>query len=112
LYQYEAAIDSGTDDDGADQLIRVCREVCPNATDEEIAHFIRLKGASKRIKQPLAYLKTAVPKCLQGKSLRQYRRDVQQAREAQAQHDRAKQEALAAHIGQPEFRRAVSNLGS
>src|SRR5215467_15430637 len=29
-----------------------------------------------------------VPKCLQGESLRQYRRGVQQAREAQAQRDR------------------------
>jgi hypothetical protein len=68
------------------------REACPDATDEEIAHFILLKGSGKGIQQPLAFLKTAVPKCLQGESLRQYRRDAQQAREAQAQQDRLQRE--------------------
>jgi DNA-binding MarR family transcriptional regulator len=86
------AIDPGTDDDGAAQLIEASRKACPGATDEEIAHFILLKGSSKGIQQPLAFLKTAVPKCLQGESLRQYRREVQQTREAQAQHDRLERE--------------------
>lgn len=80
-------IDPGTDDDGALQIIAAARQTCPDATDEEIAHFIRLKGRSKGIKQPLAFLRTAVPKCLQGESLRQYRHDAQQAREAQEQRD-------------------------
>ena len=77
---------------GAAQLIASSREACPDATDEEIAHFIRLKGAGKGIKRPLAFLKTAAPKCLQGESLRQHRRDVQLAREAQAERDRMERE--------------------
>jgi hypothetical protein len=85
-------IDPGTDDDGAAQLIEASRKACPDATDEEIAHFILLKGSNKGIQQPLAFLKTAVPKCLQGESLRQYRRDAQQAKEAQAQQDRLQRE--------------------
>jgi hypothetical protein len=97
------AIDPGTDDDGAAQLVEASRKACPDATDEEIAHFTLLKGSSKGIKQPLAFLKTAVPKCLQGESLRLYRRDVQQARKAQAQRDRLERE---------HWQRVLDNPGS
>jgi hypothetical protein len=96
-------IDPGTDDDGAAQLIEASRKACPDATDEEIAHFTLLKGSSKGIQQPLAFLKTAVPKCLQGESLRQYRREVDQAREAQAQRDRLERE---------HWQRVLDNPGS
>jgi hypothetical protein len=86
------AIDAGTDDDGARQLIAASRQACPDATDDEIVHFISVKGRTKGIKHPLAFLKTAVPKCLRGESLRQYRRDVQQTREAEAERDRESRE--------------------
>jgi hypothetical protein len=97
------AIDPGTDDDGAAQLIAASRIACPGATDEEIAHFILLKGSNRGIKQPLAFLKTAVPKCLQGESLRLYRQEVQQTSEAQAQRDRLKRE---------HWQRVLDNPGS
>jgi hypothetical protein len=50
---------------------------------------LALVQAVFRIRAVVVFLKTAVPKCLQGESLRQYRRDVQQTREAQAQLARA-----------------------
>ena len=67
----------GTDDDALQTLIQKCRNHQPDATEEEIAHFIHLKGELARnfasIKNPLGFLLESVPKCFEGESFRRFR---------------------------------------
>jgi hypothetical protein len=56
------------------ELVRRCREKAPDATDEEIVYFLRQKAElifrMGTVKSPVAFLSTAVPRCLEGDSLR------------------------------------------
>jgi hypothetical protein len=58
-------------------LVERCRAAAPGVTDEEIAYFLRQKAELMTrmgtVKSPLAFLKTAVPRCLEGEALRQLR---------------------------------------
>lgn len=80
------------DDEAADHLITACREHAPDATTEEICHFIAAKGEHvlrrREVRNPVGLLQVAVPKCFQGESFRLYR-------EAEGQK-RAQMEAAAA----------------
>jgi hypothetical protein len=65
------------DDEFVATLIDKCRAVTPDATAEEIAHFVRAKGEKalngRRVSSLTGFLLTAVPKCLTGTLLEDYR---------------------------------------
>ena len=73
------------DDASAAALAAACREHTPDATDEEIAHFVRLKAdliqRMGNVKSPMGFLRTAVPRCFEGESFRQFREAEEQRRE-------------------------------
>jgi hypothetical protein len=66
-------------------LVNKCRIAAPDATGDEIAYFVRAKGEkalnSRRVPGLTGFLLTAVPKCLQGTLLEEYRTAKQQERE-------------------------------
>ncbi len=64
LRRHDPAADEAT----ATALWRRCRAVEPSATAEEVVRFIHLKGG-----QPIGFLLSAVPRCFQGESFRQFR---------------------------------------
>jgi hypothetical protein len=65
------------DDAGVRRIIKDCREVRPDATGEEIAHFVRVKGHElrrrKNVTNMFGLLTTSVPECLGQHSFDQYR---------------------------------------
>ena len=66
------------DDDAVRVIITNCRKSAPDASFDEIVHFIHEKGRvlrNGRISNPLAYLIVYVPKCFQGEAFRQYREE-------------------------------------
>jgi hypothetical protein len=72
------------DDDVLNQLISSCKEEAPDCTDDEIAHFVREKGAmvrAGRISNPIGFLLTAVPKCFSGETFRYFREEQGKLRE-------------------------------
>jgi len=71
------------DDDAVRRLTNACRRRAPDATDEEIVHFIHLKASSPGIKAPIGFLIAAVPKCFEGESLRQFREAERQSKDAE-----------------------------
>lgn len=72
------------------QLRQNCRAKASDCTDEEIAHFITLKGHLARGKpSPGGYLLTTIANCFEGHSFQQFRaeRSRQQAAEEQRQRE-------------------------
>jgi hypothetical protein len=73
------------DDDGIHTLVRLCRERAPDATDSEIAHFVRLKARQAlrtgNVANLTGFLHAAVPRCFEGEAFRQFRRGEEQRRE-------------------------------
>jgi hypothetical protein len=67
----------GVDDESVLALVSACREKAADATDDEIGYFVRLKAdlmyRMGTIKSPMGFLKTAVPRCFEGESFRQFR---------------------------------------
>src|SRR5262249_50198266 len=65
-------------------LVEACRKIADDASEEEIAHFVRLKAdlmsRMGTIKSPMGFLKTAVPRCFEGESFRQFRQAEAQRR--------------------------------
>jgi hypothetical protein len=83
------------DDDVLNQFTSSCKEEAPDCTDDEIAHFVREKGAmirAGRISNPVGFLLTAVPKCFSGETFRYFRAEQGRLRELAAA-DQAKQQA-------------------
>ena len=76
------------DDEAASQLWRRCLDQAPDATPDEVSHFIHLKAGRSGIRMPLGFLLTAVPKCFAGDSFRQFRRERAQAVQSAAERDR------------------------
>ena len=73
------------------------RNVCPDFTDEELVHFIHLKGQligsrDSGISSPIGFLLTSVPKCFVGQSFEQFRKAQREALEREAA-GRAQREA-------------------
>jgi hypothetical protein len=72
------------DDDFVLALVDKCRAVARDATGEEIAYFVRAKGEkalnSRRVSGLTGFLLTAVPKCLKGTLLADYRAGKRQER--------------------------------
>lgn len=75
------------DDDAVRQLVESCRQANQDATGEEIAHFVQVKGEQLRgrrdIQNLIGMLLRSVPRCFDSKMLKDYRRS-RQGREAEA----------------------------
>src|SRR5579872_890012 len=76
------------DDEAAFQLWHRCLNMAPDATPEEIIHFIHLKAGKTGIRMPLGFLLTAVPKCFVGDSFRQFRQERAQTLRSASARDR------------------------
>ncbi|MBN9662314.1 MAG: hypothetical protein J0H49_29215 [Acidobacteria bacterium] len=93
LSQYASA-----DGEAARMLAAGARRHAPDATTEEIVHFIHEKGRLARagkMANPLAYLLVYVPKCFAGDSFRRFRQEVRQARVMEEAAARQAREDLA-----------------
>jgi len=70
------------DEDAAQRIRQACREVTPDVTDEEIAHFIRQEGPALRrnrsLENPMGVLIRHIPRCCRGESLRLHREAIRQ----------------------------------
>jgi hypothetical protein len=70
------------DDSAARRILESCYEKAPDATHEELEHFVRLQASrirnSKRVDNPVGLLIAQVPKCFEGESFRQFRESQQQ----------------------------------
>lgn len=78
LSQYATA-----DGEAARMIAAGARRNAPDATTEEIVHFIHEKGRLARagkMANPLAYLLVYVPKCFAGDGFRRFRQELRQAR--------------------------------
>jgi hypothetical protein len=86
------------DDASVHLLIEACRLKTPDATDEEINHFVRIKADLMQrmgtIKSPMGFLKTSVPRCFEGESFRQFRESEARRREAAALREAAQEEEM------------------
>lgn len=73
------------DDDAAQRIVAACREVAPDVSGEEIAHFIRQEGPALRrnraLDNPMGVLIRHIPRCCQGESLRLHREAVMREEE-------------------------------
>jgi hypothetical protein len=67
------------DNEAVFKLTHACCEADPRATDDEIAHFLRLRGhqmvRAKNILAPAGFLIRTVPKYFQGDSVHRYREE-------------------------------------
>jgi hypothetical protein len=79
---------SDVDDSAAADLWRRCLGNAPDATLDEVVHFIDLKAGKPGIRMPLGFLLTAVPKCFQGEAFRQFREERELHRQSAASRDR------------------------
>jgi hypothetical protein len=68
------------DEDAAQRIAQACRELVPDVTHEEIAHFIRQEGPALRrngaLDNPMGVLIRHIPQCCRGESLRLHREAV------------------------------------
>ena len=73
------------DDDAAERIAAACRQMAPDVTYEEIAHFIRQEGPAlsrnTALDNPMGVLIRHIPRCCRGESLRLHREAVRQAAE-------------------------------
>ena len=79
-------------------LIEACRQKAPDATEDEIDHFVRIKADLMQrmgtVKSPMGFLKTSVPRCFEGESFRQFRHAETKRREATALREASQEEEL------------------
>jgi len=84
------------DDEAAAVLWHQCRKRAQDCTAEEVLHFARAKAAifrSGKIQNPIGFLLAAVPKCFEGASFLEFRREqAQRAREAEEQQVQMRRE--------------------
>ena len=75
------------DDDAVIRIVTGCRAKAPDASDEEIARYVRSEGERyhriPNIGNPVALLIRHLPKCFEGESFRQFRETERQRREAE-----------------------------
>jgi hypothetical protein len=85
-----------SDDDAVTRINKNVRERCPDATEDEIVHFIEEQGSRfmrmKALDNPMGMLIRHLPKCFEGESFRLYR----QEQEAERQRREAAEAQLAA----------------
>jgi hypothetical protein len=79
------------DDAAAAQIALACRQVTPDITDAEVAHFIRQEGPAlsrnRGLDNPMGVLIRHIPRCCRGESLRLHR-DAERL-----EHERRQQQA-------------------
>jgi len=84
------------DDSSVADLVAACRQKAPDATDDELAYFVRLKAdlmfRMGTVKSPMGFLKTAAPRCFEGESFRQYRETEARRRQAAAREQAVREE--------------------
>ena len=84
------------DDASAADLVAACRQKTSDATADELAYFVRLKAdlmfRMGTVKSPMGFLKTAVPRCFEGESFRQYRETEARRKEAAEREQAARDE--------------------
>jgi hypothetical protein len=93
------------DDDAVQKILADCSRNAPDATLEEIMHFIREKGrvvANGKIDNPIGFLIVYVPKCFVGDTLKLYREQQRQRREAADREAAEAREWVAEHRRQQE----------
>jgi hypothetical protein len=73
------------DDDAVALLVTKCTNVAPDATEDEIAYFARVKAEqginSRRVRNLVGFLLESVPRCLAGTMLQEYRTAIRQERD-------------------------------
>lgn len=83
------------DDAAADQLIRACRNVRPDALAEEIAFFVRekldLTRSNKSITNPVGLILATVPQSFSGYSFETFRQRLQESKRL-AEEERGRKE--------------------
>jgi hypothetical protein len=67
--------DRDADEAAAATLWRRCKEIEPAASAEEVLHFIESKAGKSGNPLPLGFLLAVVPRCFEGESYRQFRRE-------------------------------------
>ncbi len=86
------------DDASVAGLLEACRKVAPDATEDEITHFVRLKAdlmyRMGNVKSPMGFLRTAVPRCFEGESFRQHREAETERRSATAREEQRREEEV------------------
>lgn len=86
------------DDPSVRLLVDACRQKAPDATEEEIDYFVRIKADLMQrmgtVKSPMGFLKASVPRCFEGESFRQFRAAEAKRREAAALREAAQEEEL------------------
>jgi hypothetical protein len=84
-----------SDDDAVRRLMEGCRANAPDATEEEVAHFLRIQAArfsrNPRVQNLVGLLISQVPKCFEGESFHLYREAVKKRQEAERQEKLAMQ---------------------
>jgi hypothetical protein len=77
------------DDEAASVLWHQCKKRAEDCTVDEVLHFARAKAAlfrTGKIQNPIGFLLAAVPKCFEGASFQEFRREqAQRAHEADEQ---------------------------
>lgn len=87
---FEALSSYGAADDDVLQRLRAeTAAICPDFTDDELLHFIHVKGSLTRkpengITNPIGFLLTSVPKCFAGNAFLFFRQSRRQQREREA----------------------------
>ena len=86
------------DDASIRQLMEACRQKAPDAREEEVDYFVRIKADLMQrmgtVKSPMGFLKASVPRCFEGESFRQFREAETKRREAAALREAAQEEEL------------------
>ena len=84
------------DDEAAAVLWHQCRRRAEDCTPDEVLHFARAKAGifrSGKIQNPTGFLLAAVPKCFEGASFQEFRREqAERAREAEEQLTQVRRE--------------------
>jgi hypothetical protein len=73
------------DNDAARRILENCYQRVPDATDDELDHYVRLTAfrirKSTRVENPIGLMIAQVPKCFEGEPFREFREAEQQRRE-------------------------------
>jgi hypothetical protein len=95
------------DDHAARDLISKCRQMASDATAEEIAVFVDRKGrqiarGDIKARSVIGFMHTAVPRCFEGESLRQFR--AERRAEVDRTTERQRRETAAAAENEVRYR--------